>query len=208
LTSREHISGSIATAPGDAHYPSVQMRRFVIPGLVALVALGVLALLVFGVARNGANTSLDAKLAKGIQPVAPDARLALPILGQSGTEDLADLRGKVVVVNIFASWCGPCASEAPVLEQAEKQIAARGATVLGVTYLDAAPDSEQFVKSHGVTYPVVRDVQGTFTRAYGTTGVPETYVINRQGQVAAIHRSQITRTWLDQALAPLLAQRS
>ncbi|HWF25049.1 MAG TPA: hypothetical protein VG275_06365, partial [Solirubrobacteraceae bacterium] len=79
------------------------MRRFVIPGLVALVALGVLALLVFGVARNGANTSLDAKLAKGIQPVAPDARLALPILGQSGTEDLADLRGKVVVVNVFAS---------------------------------------------------------------------------------------------------------
>jgi cytochrome c biogenesis protein CcmG/thiol:disulfide interchange protein DsbE len=184
------------------------MRRFVIPGLVVVVAVGVLALLVFGVARNGANSSLDAKLAKGIQPVAPDARLALPILGSSGTEDLADLRGKVVVVNVFASWCVPCASEAPVLEQTQRQIAARGATVLGVTYLDASPDSEQFVKSHGVTYPVLRDVEGTFTRAYGASGVPETYVINRQGRVAAIRRYQITRTWLDQTLAPLLAQRS
>jgi cytochrome c biogenesis protein CcmG/thiol:disulfide interchange protein DsbE len=184
------------------------MRRFVIPGLVVAVAVGVLALLVFGVARNGANSSLDAKLAKGIQPVAPDARLALPILGSSGTEDLADLRGKVVVVNVFASWCVPCASEAPVLEQTQRQIAARGATVLGVTYLDASPDSEQFVKSHGVTYPILRDVEGTFTRAYGATGVPETYVINRQGRVAAIRRYQITRAWLDQTLAPLLAQRS
>jgi cytochrome c biogenesis protein CcmG/thiol:disulfide interchange protein DsbE len=184
------------------------MRRIAIPGLAVLVAGGVLALLVFGVARSTANTSLDARLAKGIQPVAPDARLALPILGQSGSEDLADLRGKVVVVNIFASWCVPCASEARVLEQAQKQMAARNATVLGVTYLDATPDSEQFVKSHGVTYPVVRDVEGNFTRAYGATGVPETYVIDRQGRVAAIRRYQITQGWLDRTLTPLLAQRS
>jgi cytochrome c biogenesis protein CcmG/thiol:disulfide interchange protein DsbE len=184
------------------------MRRFAVPGLAVLVAGGVLALLVFGVARNTVNTSLDAKLAKGVQPVAPDARLTLPILGRGGTQDLADLRGKVVVVNVFASWCVPCAAEASVLEQAQKQIAARNGTVLGVTYLDASPDSEQFVKSHAITYPVVRDVDGTLTHAFGATGVPETYVINRQGRVAAIRRYQITASWLERTLAPLLAQRS
>lgn len=184
------------------------MRRLAVPGLVVLVALALLALLVFGVARNTANTSLDAQLAKGIQPVAPDAELTLPILGRAGTEDLADLRGKVVVVNVFASWCVPCAAEASVLEQAQKQLAPRDATVLGVTYLDAPPDSERFVNAHGISYPVVRDVDGNLTRAFGATGVPETYVINRQGKVAAIRRYQINRRWLDSTLAPLLAQRA
>jgi cytochrome c biogenesis protein CcmG/thiol:disulfide interchange protein DsbE len=184
------------------------MRRVAIPGLAVLLAAAVLALLVFGIARNTTNTSLDAQLAKGHEPTAPDARLTLPVLGGPGSEDLAALRGKVVVVNVFASWCVPCAAEAQVLEQAQKVIAARNATVLGVTYLDAAPDSENFVKSQGITYPVVRDVDGNFTRAYGATGVPETYVIDRQGKVAAIRRYQISRSWLDSTLAPLLAQRS
>lgn len=182
------------------------MRRVAIPGLVALVAIAVLALLVFGVARNTTNNSLDAALAKGIHPVAPAATLAMPILGSKGDEDLAHLRGQVVVVNIFASWCGPCAGEAPVLEQTQRQIAGRQATVLGVTYLDAAPDSEQFVKSHGITYPVLRDVGSAFTQDWGATGVPETYIINRQGRVAAIRRYQISQRWLDSTLAPLLAQ--
>jgi cytochrome c biogenesis protein CcmG/thiol:disulfide interchange protein DsbE len=184
------------------------MRRALIPGLAVLVALAILALLVFGVARNTTNTSLDAQLAKGIRPAAPDATLTLPVLGSTATEDLAALRGKVVVVNVFASWCVPCATEAGVLEQAQKQIAARNATVLGVTYLDAPPESEQFVKSHGITYPVVRDVDGTLTRAFGATGVPETYIINRQGKVAAIRRYQISRSWLESTLTPLLARRS
>jgi cytochrome c biogenesis protein CcmG, thiol:disulfide interchange protein DsbE len=184
------------------------MRRFLIPGLVALAAIAVLAILVFGVARDTTNTSLDAQLAKGLHPVAPATNLTLPILGGKGDEDLADLRGKVVVVNVFASWCDPCAAEAPVLEQLQKQIVGRDATILGVTYEDAAPDSEQFVKTHGITYPVVRDVGDAFTQDWGTSGVPETYIINRQGRVAAVRRYQVSRSWLDSTLAPLLAQRS
>jgi cytochrome c biogenesis protein CcmG/thiol:disulfide interchange protein DsbE len=184
------------------------MRRFLIPGLVSLAAVALLALLVFGVARNTRNTSLDAQLAKGIHPAAPAATLTLPILGSRHSEDLADLRGKVVVVNVFASWCDPCAAEAPVLEQTQKQIAGHDATILGITYLDAAQDSEKFVKAHDITYPVLRDVGTAFTQAWGTTGVPETYIINRQGRVAAIRRYEVSRSWLDSTLAPLLAQRS
>ena len=184
------------------------MRRFAIPGLVSLAAVALLALLVFGVARNTTNTSLDAALAKGIRPMAPAANLPLPILDGKGTEDLADLRGKVVVVNVFASWCVPCAAEASVLERAQRQIAPDGATVLGVTNLDTAPATAQYDKAHGITNPVVRDVDGNFVRAYGTTGVPETYVIDRQGRVWAIRRYEINRGWLESELAPLLAQRS
>lgn len=184
------------------------MRRVVIPGLVAVVAIGVLALLVFGVARDTTSNSLAAQLEKGIHPVDPAAHLAMPVLGGRGTEELAELRGKVVVVNVFASWCDPCAAEAPVLEQVQKEIAPRGATIVGVTYLDAAPDSEQFVREHGITYPVLRDVGDAFTQDWETSGVPETYIINRQGRVAAIRRYQVTRSWLDSTLAPLLAQRS
>lgn len=185
------------------------MRRFALPGLFALLALGVLAVLVFGVARSTIDSSLDAKLARGVHPLAPASGMMLPVLGGSGSEDLAALRGKVVVVNVFASWCIPdCSDEAPVLERTQKQLASRGGTVLGVTYQDAAPSSEQFVRTYGLTYPVVRDVGGSFARAYGATGVPETYIINRAGRVAAVRRYPVSRSWLDRTLAPLLAQRA
>ena len=151
-----------------------------------------------------ARTSLDGQLAHGVHPVGPAALLKMPILGRNGTQDLADLRRKVVVVNVFASWCAPCAAEERVLEQTQQQIVGRNATILGVTYLDTAPDSERFVKAHRVTYPVLRDVGGNFARAYGASGIPETYVINRQGQVTAILRYEISRGWLTNALAALL----
>jgi cytochrome c biogenesis protein CcmG/thiol:disulfide interchange protein DsbE len=183
-----------------------QMRRFVLPGLVVGAAVALLALLAFGVASQGADTSIDAAVAKGARPPAPDSRAALPVLGATSTERLADLRGKVVVLNVFASWCDPCKAEAPVLERAQREIAGRNATVLGVTYLDNASDSQQFVRQEHITYPVIRDVSGSFVRSFGATGVPETFVIDRRGRVAAVRRYQLDRTWLDRTLPHLLAE--
>jgi cytochrome c biogenesis protein CcmG/thiol:disulfide interchange protein DsbE len=184
------------------------MRRFVVPGLVIFAAAALLALLVFGVARQSTNTSIDAAVAKGKRPATPNASMALPILGSSGKESLTDLRGKVVVLNVFASWCDPCKAEAPVLEQAQRQIQPRNATILGVTYLDNSSDSEQFVRQEHITYPVVRDVSGNFVRAFGTTGVPETFVIDRRGRIAALRRYQLSSQWLQQTLPKLLDERS
>ncbi len=183
------------------------MRRLLLPGMITGVAVALLALLVFGVADQGSDTSIDASVARGIRPPAPAAHLAMPVLGSNRTETLADFRGKVVVVNIFASWCDPCKAEAPVLEQTERTIAPHDATILGVTYLDNSNDSEQFVRAEHITYPVVRDVNGSFVRAFGTTGVPETFVIDRDGRVAALRRYQINTQWLEQTLRPLLASR-
>ena len=184
------------------------VRRFLLPVLVSVAAVALVGLLVFGVAGQGTDSSIDAALAHGRRPAAPHATESLPNLGTAGATSLADLRGKVVVLNVFASWCDPCKAEAPVLEQAQRQIAGHDATVLGVTYLDNTSDSQAFMRAEHITYPVVRDVSGSFVRAFGTTGVPETFVIDRNGRVAAVRRYQVDSRWLEKTLPTLLAERT
>ena len=184
------------------------MRRLVVPGLVVVAAAALLALLGFGVAHQGSSSSIDAAVRKGDLPIAPNSNMSLPILGAAGTEKLADLRGKVVVLNVFASWCDPCKAEAPILEQEQRRLKGQNATILGVTYLDNSSDSERFVRQQHISYPVVRDVSGNFVRSFGTTGVPETFVINRQGKIAALRRFQIDSKWLSQTLPAILAQKA
>jgi cytochrome c biogenesis protein CcmG/thiol:disulfide interchange protein DsbE len=184
------------------------MRRFLLPSLVVAAAVALLALLTYGVSNQGDNTSIDAKVAKGVFPAAPSSRVALPVLGSNRTETLADFRGKVVVLNVFASWCQPCKAEAPILAGEQKQIAGKNATILGVTYLDNSSDSEQFVKREHVTYPVLRDVSGSFVRSFGATGVPETFVIDRKGDIEAVRRFQLVGNWLHKTLPPVLQKPS
>jgi cytochrome c biogenesis protein CcmG/thiol:disulfide interchange protein DsbE len=111
----------------------------------------------------------------------------------------------VVVVNLFASWCQPCLAEAPILERTQRQLAGQHATVLGVTYRDTTGDAEQFARQQRINYPLVRDVSGGFARAYGANGIPETFVIDRQGRVAALRRYQLAGTWLQNTLLRILA---
>jgi cytochrome c biogenesis protein CcmG/thiol:disulfide interchange protein DsbE len=184
------------------------MRRFALPVLISLAAVALLALLAFGVSSQGTNSSIDALVARGHYPTVPNAKMALPVLGSSAQETLTSLRGKVVLLNVFASWCIPCVSEAPILERAQHLLASHGGTVLGVTYLDNASDSEAFVRRNHLTYPVVRDVSGSFVRGFGTTGVPETFVINRAGRIQALRRYQLTSQWVEQTLPRIIGQRS
>ena len=185
------------------------MRRFILPGLVAVAAVALLALLAFGVGGQNAASSIDAQLARGQYPVAPSLDAKLPVLGGSGTTSLAAYHGKVVVVNVFASWCPPCKAEAPILARLQSTLKAHNGTVLGVTFQDNPSASEQFVRQEHIDYPVVRDVSGDFARSYGTFQVPETFIINRQGHVQALQRSELTSSaWLHTQVAKILSEPS
>jgi cytochrome c biogenesis protein CcmG/thiol:disulfide interchange protein DsbE len=184
------------------------MRRFVIPAIALFLAAAALSLLAFGVAHLGPNTSIDAAVARGDFPPAPRAETRLPILGASGSQSLAQLRGKVVVLNVFSSWCPGCTTEVAILEQEQRSLARNDATVLGVTYLDNSSDSEAFMRQQHITYPVVHDVSGDFVHSLGTIQVPETFVINRQGRIVALRRYQLTGDWLQRTVQPILAQPS
>lgn len=178
------------------------MRRLVGPGLVAFLAVGLVALLIFGVLQTGSDSSIDQAVADGEQPIAHDATLDL--LDGRGTGSLADYRGEVVVVNFFGSWCAPCIKEAPVLERVQRMLAPSGGTVLGIAVHDARSDTQEFVDDHGLTFPVLRDVDRTLSDGYDVIGLPETFVVDEAGRIVAMQRNQIDQRWVDERLAPLV----
>jgi cytochrome c biogenesis protein CcmG/thiol:disulfide interchange protein DsbE len=171
--------------------------------MVAVIAL--IALLAVGVSSKGADQTLDDAIANGQKADPP--RLDLPPLGGNGlNQTLANYKGKVVVLNIWASWCGPCRDEAGLLEKWHQQIKAKGGTVLGVDTQDLASDANGFIGKYKLTYPMLRDKDGSQIRKWGTIAFPETFVIDRDGKVVALRRGTIDDKFMQEAVAPLLGQ--
>ncbi|HEX8068023.1 MAG TPA: TlpA disulfide reductase family protein [Thermoleophilaceae bacterium] len=184
------------------------MNRLLSPlPLAAVVAvLALVGLLAYAVLQEGDDTGIDQALADGRRPAAPE--LTLPRLDGAGSASLSDHRGKVVVLNFWASWCDPCRDEAPLLERWHRQIAPRGGTVLGVDALDSTGSARGFVRRYGLTYPNVKDASGEKLRPFGVSGYPETFVLDRRGRIAALVRGPVTEAFLAREVLPLLAERT
>ena len=180
-----------------------RMKRLIIPIAAGLVAVALVGLLAYGLASRSTTDSLAQAVADGTLPPAPSR--TMPVLGSDETTSVAALRGQVVLLNFWASWCGPCEDEAPVLERAQRQlVAADAGSVLGVTVDDSPPASLRFVAKHNIGFPSVRDVGSELGKRYDTSGVPETFLIDRQGRIVALRRGPIDDAWVRSALGKVL----
>ena len=168
--------------------------------VVVMVVLAAIGLLAYGLISKGGST-ID------VGDPAPDKQLSQ--LGGTGTGDIADYRGRWVLVNFWASWCAPCRSEAPALESFQKEHAPQGFTVLGINLDDNTGDATAFVRRYGITYPQLRDGDGSDRRdAYGMTGFPESFLVDPAGKLALIRRGAVDESYLSDQVAPLIQSRS
>jgi cytochrome c biogenesis protein CcmG, thiol:disulfide interchange protein DsbE len=174
-----------------------------IPLIVLTGVLALVALLGYGLASNKTTESPTSSL---INKVAPTP--ALPSLDGPGKSSLAAYKGKVVLLNYWASWCDPCRAEAPLLQRWQKRLEKRGGTVLGIDVLDVAGDARSFVHKYGLTYPILRDGDGSSQTAYGILAYPESFVIGRNGRIAAARRGVVNDQFMRQTVLPLLGKKS
>jgi cytochrome c biogenesis protein CcmG, thiol:disulfide interchange protein DsbE len=184
------------------------MRRLLAPipiaVLVAVVAL--VALLAYGLASNEPDRGAERALLAGEREEAPE--LDLPTLDGDGRESLADYRGQVVVLNFWASWCPPCREESPLLQRWHQRIAGQDATVLGVDVLDVDGDAREFIDEFGLDFPHLRDGPGDTMDDFGIGQLPETFVIDRQGRIAAVRRGPVDDAFMREQVLPLLRERA
>jgi cytochrome c biogenesis protein CcmG/thiol:disulfide interchange protein DsbE len=163
--------------------------------IAVLVAVAVVALLVFGLLSKG-----NSRVAVGEAAPAP----VLPKLDQPGDGSLKEYRGKWVLVNFWASWCEPCRDEAPALTKFQGEYGGRDFTVVGIDTEDISDDGAKFAKEFGLTYPLLHDGNGDNGHEFGTTGVPENYLLEPNGKVAWDVAGPVDAKILAEHVAPLL----
>lgn len=184
--------------------PSGVSRRVLVFGGALVVIVALLGLLAVGLRRAGGGPEIG-------KP-APDFTLQLY---DGGELTLSDLRGQVVVVNFWASWCDPCRDEAPALERVWRDYKDRGVVFIGVDYVDVESSARSYLAEFDTTYPNGLDKGQRISHAYRIRGVPETFFIDKDGDIAPIivsgtpqvkKISPITELELRSLLDRLLAQ--
>lgn len=133
----------------------------------------------------------------------PAPAFDLERLDAPGRIALADLRGKVVVVNFFASWCVPCKEEAPALVRAWERYRASGVVLVGIVYQDTPDAATAFHERMGQTWPIGYDDTGRTALRFGVFGVPETYFIDREGVIRGRHIGPIDEETLIRGIEAL-----
>ena len=205
--------------------PSRPKRRGLLPlgrrGLIILGAgvpvLALLALLAWAsfiqgrggsAAPDGAAVNNNIAEVKIQTETAPDFTLEMPNgpAPYNGRVSISDLRGQVVMLDFWASWCQPCREEAPTLAQVYREYRERGVEFIGVNLWDTPGDAELFLQQQGHEYPNGIDAEGKIAISYGVRGIPEKFFINRNGAIVRKFTGPMNPELLRQILDGLLAQ--
>jgi cytochrome c biogenesis protein CcmG, thiol:disulfide interchange protein DsbE len=187
-------------------------RRRTIGAIVGgAIVLGIVVLLAVGLANKDIGTSIQDALVKGERPSAPDITLPVltsgPGVGAEGSDvTLSRMRGKIVVLNFWASWCEPCKLEAPILEAVSRRYRdASDVVVMGVDIQDLRERARGFIEDNGITYASLRDGTDKAKDTYQVPALPETFLIDPEGRIALKVPGQLTAT--EQLTVPIATLR-
>lgn len=170
---------TVAEAIETRETPARSRRRLLVGAAILLPALAVLALLAYGF-RTDSRYIPSPLIGKSA------SAFTLPLFDGTVLR-LEDLRGKVVFLNFWASWCVPCREEARALEAAWRAHRTRDVVFVGINIQDKEPEARAFLREFGITYPNGTDQGSKIAMDYGVYGIPETFFIDRSGRIAYKH---------------------
>jgi peroxiredoxin len=139
-------------------------------------------------ARLSLTASLFLLVSSLLSAAAPKVGDAFPDLGSFGLEgQVPDLKGKVVVVDFWASWCGPCRQSFPALQEVYTQFKDKNVVVIGVSLDESKDDMDKFLKRSKTEFPILRDAKGKLAEKLSVQSIPSSFVISPDGKIQAIH---------------------
>ena len=160
-------------------------RRLLVALAVFLPLMALFALLAWALVESGgqpAGVAINTQFGEVAIEEGPARDFTLTLFDGESLS-LSELRGKVVLIDFWTSWCPPCRREAPTLAEAYRRFQGRGVEFVGVAVWDSEEQASGFVRELGVEYPNGLDSKGTIAIDYGLTGIPEKYIVDREGRL-------------------------
>ena len=188
--------------------PGSPKRRLLVLVSLLVPILGLISLMAWALAQSGGNPGglrINSKLGEVSVTVGPAPGLSLQLL-QGGVLDLESLKGKVVMIDFWSSWCPPCIAEAPDLAMTYRLYQGKDVEFIGVAIWDEESEVRKFVDKFNIGYPTGIDAQGKVGIAYGVRGIPEKFFVDRQGRLVSKFVGPMKSEELKAIIDALLAQ--
>ncbi|MCC7105757.1 MAG: TlpA family protein disulfide reductase [Chloroflexi bacterium] len=175
--------------------------------MIAVTLLAGAAWLLIG---NGLDQLLRASGVAPTDQQAASADIGHPapdftVLGEDGREHrLSELRGQVVLLNFWATWCGPCRSEMPELERTYQTNRGKGLNVIAMNFRETVPEAQAFFKELRLSFPIWLDRTGSVAELYRARGLPSTFLVDRAGIIRFVRVGPVDQTMLENQLGTVL----